>query len=133
MKFILIISLMFSTLNVLAQSDTSTFTNDEIIDFPETQPEFPGGNQALFKYISTNIKYPPQSMENGIQGKVYISFVIEKNGEITNVKNLRGINSELDNEAIRVIKNMPHWKPGMQNGKAVRTRYTLPIMFKLSD
>lgn len=97
----------------------------------EDMPTFPGGN--VQKWISKNVKYPPLAAENGIQGKVYIQFVIEKDGSITDVKVVRGVDSSLDKEAVRVIQAMPKWKPGKQRGKPVRVSYTLPINFQLSQ
>jgi protein TonB len=97
----------------------------------EQMPEFPGGESALRNYLSTSVKYPKIALENGIQGKVYISFVVDTNGGISNVKVTRGIDAALDKEAIRVIKAMPKWIPGKQNGQAVRVSFTLPINFVL--
>ncbi len=97
----------------------------------EDMPQFPGGN--VTKWIAKNVKYPQLAQENGIQGKVYIKFVIEKDGSITDVQVSRGVDASLDREAVRVIKAMPKWKPGKQRGKAVRVSYTLPINFQLSS
>ena len=97
----------------------------------EDMPQFPGGN--VTKWIAKNVKYPQLAQENGIQGKVFIKFVIEKDGSITDVQVSRGVDASLDREAVRVIKAMPKWKPGKQRGKAVRVSYTLPINFQLSS
>ncbi|MCQ2312748.1 MAG: TonB family protein [Paludibacteraceae bacterium] len=98
----------------------------------ETMPEFPGGQQALFKYLSENIKYPAIAQENGIQGRVICQFVVNKDGAIVDVEVVRsGGDASLDKEAIRVIKSMPKWKPGKQRGKAVRVKYTVPVNFRL--
>ncbi len=97
----------------------------------EDMPQFPGGN--VNKWIAKNVKYPQLAQENGIQGKVFIKFVIEKDGSITDVQVSRGVDASLDREAVRVIKAMPKWKPGKQRGKAVRVSYTLPINFQLSS
>ena len=98
----------------------------------ESMPEFPGGQQALFKYLSENVKYPVIAQENGIQGRVICQFVVNKDGSIVDVEVVRsGGDPSLDKEAIRVIKSMPKWKPGKQRGKAVRVKYTLPVNFKL--
>lgn len=102
----------------------------DIFQVVEDMPSFPGGN--VQKWIGKNTKYPVLAMENGIQGKVYIQFVIEKDGSITDTKVLRGVDASLDKEAIRVINSMPKWKPGKQRGKPVRVSYTLPINFQLS-
>ena len=98
----------------------------------ESMPEFPGGQQALFKYLSENVKYPVIAQENGIQGRVICQFVVNKDGSIVDVEVVRsGGDPSLDKEAIRVIKSMPKWKPGKQRGKAVRVKYTVPVNFKL--
>ena len=98
----------------------------------ESMPEFPGGQQALFKYLSENVKYPVIAQENGIQGRVICQFVVNKDGSIVDVEVVRsGGDPSLDKEAIRVIKSMPKWKPGKQRGKAVHVKYTVPVNFKL--
>ena len=98
----------------------------------ETMPEFPGGQQALFKYLSENVKYPVIAQENGIQGRVICQFVVNKDGSIVDVEVVRsGGDPSLDKEAVRVIKSMPKWKPGQQRGKPVRVKYTVPVNFKL--
>ncbi len=97
----------------------------------EDMPEFPGGELALRKWISKAIKYPVIAQENGIQGKVYVSFVINKKGAIEDAKILRGIDPSLDKEALRVINSMPTWKPGKQRGKPVKVSYRVPINFVL--
>jgi len=98
----------------------------------ESMPEFPGGQQALFKYLSENVKYPVIAQENGIQGRVICQFVVNKDGSIVDVEVVRsGGDPSLDKEAVRVIKTMPKWKPGKQRGKPVRVKYTVPVNFKL--
>jgi protein TonB len=97
----------------------------------EDMPEFPGGELALRKFIANAIKYPVIAQENGIQGKVYVNFVVDKDGSITNAKISRGVDSSLDKEALRVVNSLPKWKPGMQRGKPVRVSYTVPISFVL--
>lgn len=103
----------------------------ELFVVVEDMPQFPGGK--VQQWIAKNVKYPVLAMENGIQGKVYIQFVIEKDGSITDVKVLRGVDASLDKEAVRVVQSMPKWKPGKQRGKPVRVSYTLPINFQLSN
>ena len=106
---------------------------EEIFTVVEKMPEFPGGIQKLYNYLGNNIRYPEVAKEAGIQGKVYISFVVEKDGSIKDVKVLRGIpgGKMCDNEAIRVVKAMPKWSPGKQRGKPVRVSYNLPVQFTL--
>ena len=94
-------------------------------------PEFPGGEEALRKYIAQSVKYPVIAQENGIQGRVYVSFVVNTKGKVTDVKIARGVDPNLDKEAIRVVNAMPAWKPGKQRGKAVKVSYTVPINFVL--
>ncbi|MEZ4806260.1 MAG: energy transducer TonB [Flavobacteriales bacterium] len=104
---------------------------DEPLTVVEVMPEFPGGSEALFKYMGKHVTYPEEAIENGVQGTVYVSFVIESDGRINEVKVLRGIGSGCDEEALRVVKSMPNWIPGTQRGKPVRVRYNLPIRFHL--
>jgi len=108
---------------------------EETFVIVEQMPEFPGGQAALMKYLSSNIKYPDECRKMGIEGKVYVKFVVDKTGSITDTKLLRGVpdGKLLENEAIRVIKTMPKWKPGNQSGKPVSVYFTLPISFKLNS
>jgi protein TonB len=98
----------------------------------ENMPEFPGGEEALMRYLST-VKYPRMAVETGIQGTVYVGFVVEKDGSISHIEVKRGISEECDAEAVRAIKAMPKWKPGMQRNKPVRVYYTLPIRYVLIE
>ena len=97
----------------------------------ESMPEFPGGESALYKYLAENIKYPQMAKESGIQGRVFVTFVVERDGSVTDVRVLRGIGGGCDEEAIRVVKGMPKWSPGKQRGKPVRVQYNLPVKFTL--
>ncbi len=97
----------------------------------EDMPEFPGGDLALRKYIATAINYPVIAQENGIQGKVYVTFVVGKDGKVTNARIARGVDPSLDKEALRVVNSLPTWKPGKQRGKPVNVSYTVPINFVL--
>ena len=94
-------------------------------------PSFPGGNAALMKYLGDNIKYPVVAQENGVQGRVVVSFVVERDGSITDVKVVRSVDPSLDREAVRVVSTMPKWIPGKQNGSAVRVKYNVPVAFRL--
>ena len=105
---------------------------DEIFVFVEDNASFPGGVDARMKYLRENLKYPKMAIESGIQGTVYLKFVVEKDGSITNVKVLRGIGGGCDEEAMRVVKNMPKWNPAKQRGKPVRVQFNMPIKFVLS-
>lgn len=113
-----------------AQSDN--LINDEtLFDVVEEMPEFPGGTNALYQFIATNFHYPDTCRALNVQGKIYVSFIIEKDGSIRECKLLRGVHPALDAEAIRVVLAMPRWTSGKQNGKPVRVRYNLPIVCKL--
>ncbi len=103
----------------------------KVFDVVEQMPEFPGGQAALLKWISDNIKYPAIAEENGIQGRVVCTFVLERDGSVTDVQVARSIDPSLDKEAVRVLKKMPKWIPGKQNGSAVRVKYTVPVTFRL--
>ena len=103
-----------------------------IFEVVEQMPEFPDGGMAgLMQFLSKNIKYPTIAQENGTQGRVTVQFVVNKDGSIVDAKVLRGVDPYLDKEALRVIGSMPKWKPGMQRGKPVRVKYTVPVMFRL--
>lgn len=105
----------------------------EIFTVVEDQPNFPGGDEARILYLKDNIKYPQMARESGIQGTVYVTFVVERNGSVTDVKVLRGIGGGCDEEAIRVIENMPKWNAGKQRGKPVRVQFNMPIKFTLAS
>ena len=104
---------------------------EKVFDMVEQMPQFPGGPSELMKYIADHMKYPTIAQENGTQGRVTCQFVVGSDGSVRDVKVLRGVDPYLDKEAIRVIKSMPKWIPGKQNGKAVSVKYTVPIIFKL--
>ena len=103
----------------------------EVFTIVEEMPEYPGGLNKLTDYLSKNIKYPQMARESGIQGRVFVNFVVEPDGSVSNVNVMRSLGGGCDEEAVRVVKNMPKWKPGRQRGKAVRVSYILPIVFKL--
>ncbi|MBR4811141.1 MAG: energy transducer TonB [Bacteroidaceae bacterium] len=105
---------------------------EEVFMVVEDQPEFPGGTAALLEYLRKNIKYPAICRENNIQGRVIVSFVVNKDGGIVDPEVIKGVNPSLDKEALRVISTMPKWKPGYQRGKPVRVKYTVPVNFRLN-
>lgn len=125
----------------MSQEDIVDFSNmvfeeetrdeGEIFMIVEEMPEFPGGTEALQRYLAQSVRYPVIAQENGIQGRVYIQFVINQNGEVTNATILRGVDPSLDREALRVVEAMPKWKPGKQRNRPVRVSYTVPINFVL--
>lgn len=104
---------------------------EKVFEVVEQMPSFPGGDKALLEFLSNNIKYPVVAQENGVQGRVVVSFVVERDGSITDVKVVRSVDPSLDKEAARVVKSMPKWIPGKQNGSAVRVKYNVPVSFKL--
>jgi TonB family protein len=106
-------------------------TDDDVFVIVEDMPEFPGGEKAFKQFVADNVNYPVQASDKGIQGRVYVQFVVNENGMVENPKVVRGVDPLLDEEAIRVISSMPAWKPGKQKGKAVKVSYTAPINFKL--
>ena len=103
----------------------------KIFTVVEQMPMYPGGDAALMGYLRDNIKYPTVAAENGVQGRVVVGFVVERDGSITDVNILRGVDPSLDREAMRVVKSMPRWNPGKQNGSAVRVKYQVPVSFRL--
>ena len=124
MLFVLLFSFMTST--------AQTKKNDMLFSVVEVMPQYPGGQIAMMKYIMENMKYPEQAMKKGIQGRVAVSFIVEKDGSISNVRPIHSVHTLLDKEAVRVVKSMPKWSPGKQHGKPVRVQLIVPIMFKLN-
>lgn len=109
--------------------------HDETFVIVEQMPEFPGGSAALINYLSTNIKYPEECRKMGVEGKVFVKFIVDPSGNIINAQILRGVEDGklLEKEALRVVQAMPKWKPGKQSGKTVSVYFTLPIAFKLQS
>lgn len=125
---LMMLVLLFCSMTSTAQ----TKKNDMVFDVVEVMPQFPGGQIAMLKYIMENMKYPEQAMKEGIQGRVAVRFIVEKDGSISDVKPILSVHPLLNKEAVRVVESMPKWTPGKQNGKPVRVRYNLPVMFKLN-
>ena len=116
---------------VIAQPEPPKQEETKVFDVVEEMPSFPGGPGALMSFLSSNIKYPVVAEENGIQGRVIVAFVVERDGSITDVRVVKSVDQSLDKEAVRVVKSMPRWIPGKQNGSAVRVKYTVPVTFRL--
>jgi protein TonB len=116
---------------VVKQEEEAEVNEQQIFMVVETAPAFPGGDGARQKFLQDNIKYPQMARERGIQGTVYVGYVIERDGSVSNVKILRGIGGGCDEEALRVVMNMPRWEPGKQRGKPVRVQFNMPIIFAL--
>lgn len=118
---------------VVKEPDLEPVKEEEIFVAVEQQPEFPGGTAALMKWLASNVRYPQMALENGISGRVIVKFVVEKDGSVSGVTLVRGVDKDLDREAIRVVKSMPKWQPGKNNGQAVRCYFNLPVNFKLAE
>lgn len=133
MKKLLFMSLMamLGLTTVNAQKTVVAQKNQQVFDVVEQMPEYPGGMQALFEYLGQNLKYPGDAKEQKVEGRVIAIFVVETDGSISNVEVVRPVFPSLDAEAVRVLSGMPKWKPGMQSGKVVRVKYTVPINFSL--
>ena len=114
--------------DVTAPADT---TKNVVCDVTETMPQFPGGQGVMMKYLAANIKYPASAVKAKKQGRVIVAFVIQKDGSVTNARIVRSVDPELDAEALRIVKAMPNWTPGTQDGKPVNVKYTIPIVFSL--
>lgn len=121
---------IMATLSINAQSK-ATHVEEKVYDVVEEMPQFPGGPSALFEYLSNNLQYPVVAEENGVQGRVIVTFIVEKDGSISNAKVVKVVDPSLDKEAIRLVESMPNWIPGKQNGEPVRVKYTVPVTFRL--
>ena len=117
--------------DILIDNEPSNYYGNKVYDVVEEMPQFPGGPSALFDYLSRNVKYPVAAEENGVQGRVITTFVVERDGSIVDVKVVKSVDPSLDNEARRVVRSMPRWIPGKQNGSPVRVQYTVPVTFRL--
>lgn len=133
MKKFIIMALMavFGLTTVSAQKTVVAKKNQKVFDIVEQMPEYPGGQAALFEFISKNVKYPEDAVKKKVEGKVFVTFVVDTDGKITDVSLMRKVFPSLDAEAVRVISAMPNWIPGKQKGQVVRVKYTVPIMFRL--
>lgn len=105
--------------------------DETIYDAPQQMAQFPGGEEALMKWLQKNLKYPARAQDQGVQGRVMVKFIVNKDGSIQNATVQRSPDQDLSNEALRVVKSMPHWKPAMQGNKTVRSYFTLPVMFRI--
>ena len=113
------------------QTRKDTTTDDKVYEVCEQMPTYEGGDAALLKYITDSVKYPELAKKHGVQGRVVIGFIVEKDGSLTDVKVLRHVDVALDAEALRVVKGMPKWIPGRQNEQRVRVKYNVPVSFRL--
>ncbi len=124
---------LFSQVPIALQSSEDAKNTEKIYEDVDESATFPGGTVEMMKYISANVKYPESAMDNGEQGKVFVEFVINKDGSISNIKILKGISRDLDTEAMRVVKNMPKWTPALLDGEKVRSVARMPINFVLTE
>lgn len=131
MMMVVSVGCIFAQSNVMVNSpDTDLSKSDEIFEVVDENPTFPGGDSAMMEFLRKNLKYPKKAIKNNIQGRILMSFVVAKDGSITNVKIQKEAHPLLNKEAMRIVKKMPKWKPGKKNGKVVRVRFTLPITFR---
>ena len=128
---LILVTLLMAAPYATAQEEDNNDAEDAVYT-PEKRPEFPGGTEALFKFLSSNLKYPSDAKKEDIQGRVICQFTVNKDGSITDIQVLRSVYPSLDREAVRVISIMPRWEPGVQNGEKKRCKFKLPITFKLS-
>lgn len=117
--------------NTNATAQNKKAANDKVYEKVDVMPEFPGGERAMMEFVAKNVQYPKEAIEKEIAGRVLVSFIVEKDGSINEVKVMKGIGGGCNEEAVRVISAMPKWKPGKQEGKPVRVSYMMPITFKL--
>lgn len=130
-KISLILFLLLSTIGLSATPLAKDADSEHIFVEVERSAQFPGGNGELLKWLTANMKYPESALENHIEGKVIVKFTIEKDGTVTNPYIVRGVNDELDGEALRLVNMMPKWQPGTDNGVPVKYCFTLPFLFRL--
>jgi protein TonB len=130
-RLALLLSAIFLTNIAFCQEEVKVSDDEAIFFVVEVQPEFPGGMDSMYAFIQKNLIYPEKAKAEGIEGRVFITFTIEKDGSVSNVKILRGIGGGCDEAAKEVIEKMPKWKPGTQRGKPVRVQFNLPIKFEL--
>jgi len=129
--YVLLVLIFMLSSSFVKQAFSQEEEENQIFTIVENQPQFPGGQVALNSYISSNLQYPENARKNGIEGTVYATFVVEEDGSISNIRILKGLDSECDEEVIRVLSNMPKWKPGTQRGKTVRVQFNIPVRFGL--
>lgn len=125
-----VLAILF-TVNTTAMAQNKKAAKDKVYEKAEVMPEFPGGEQAMIDFVAKSVTYPKEAMEKEISGRVLVGFIVEKDGSITETEVVKGIGGGCDEEALRVVKAMPKWKPGKQDGKPVRVHFLLPIIFKL--
>lgn len=132
MASVLMLSSSVSLMATTPENNPTEDKQEKVFDVVEVMPQYPGGIPQMMKFISSNIKYPKDAIKKGMQGAVVVQFVVEPDGSVSNVHVVRSVFPSLDTEAVRMVKAMPKWSPGMQNGKPVRVRFNVPIRFSLN-
>ena len=127
--FIIALLTLTAMSNAMAQQEVAL--EEKVYEVVEEMPSFPGGQGAMFEFIANNIQYPIVAEENGVQGRVLVSFVIKKDGSLSNVRVVKSVDPALDKEAVRLIKSMPKWSPGKEKGQFVNVKFTVPVTFRL--
>ncbi len=127
----LIFTFIFAFISVNAQTETVDTTDQEVYVFVEVQPQFIGGDSARLAYLANTIIYPIEDVVSDVQGTVYVRFIVEKDGKLTNAKILRGVSENIDKESLRAVNEMPKWKPAFNNGKVVRCQFNMPVKFEI--
>ena len=128
-SFIIALFTLTGMSNAMAQQEV--VLEEKVYEVVEEMPSFPGGQGAMFEFIANNIQYPIVAEENGVQGRVLVSFVIKKDGSLSNVRVVKSVDPALDKEAVRLIKSMPKWSPGKEKGQFVNVKFTVPVTFRL--
>ena len=131
MNKLFIIALLTLTGMSSAMAQQEVVLEEKVYEVVEEMPSFPGGQGAMFEFIANNIQYPIVAEENGVQGRVLVSFVIKKDGSLSNVRVVKSVDPALDKEAVRLIKSMPKWSPGIEKGQFVNVKFTVPVTFRL--
>ena len=136
MKYVLMpLALLLFSMGYAQQTDStgidSSAKSQEVFEVVENPPEFPGGNGALFAYISNNLVYPESARKDGVEGRVVVSFIVNEQGAVTELKVEKGLTPECDEAALNVVRNMPNWIPAIHHGKPVKVKFRLPILFRL--
>ena len=130
-KIIMLLATLFFFCGTTVFAQNANKDTSQVYEAVEQMPSFTGGQGALMQFLANNMKYPTVAVENGVQGRVLVGFIVERDGSLSNVKVERSVDPELDKEAVRVVKAMPKWQPGKLKGSAVRVKFTVPIVFRM--
>lgn len=130
-KIILLLATLFFFCGTTVFAQNANEDTSKVYEVVDEMPSFTGGQNALMQFLANNVKYPTVAFENGVQGRVLVSFIVERDGSLSNVKVEHSVDPALDKEAVRVVKAMPKWQPGKQKGSAIRVKFTVPIVFRM--